>query len=405
MRGTTEIIKKELTRVFSDRKLIISLFILPAVLIVGIYYFIGQMQTTMMNDINEHKSIVYLMNAPEDIKDIINASGYYGDINYIDKNTDVTEIKDGILHGSVDLLVEFEDGFLDKINNSSEVIVPEIKTYYNNSEDYSSVARDNFVNNVLGTYKQELLVDRFGDINIISIFDVDRDPSTSIIVDNDKASGKAFGMLLPYFLTFMLFQGAMSLGIDAITGEKERGTMASMLLTPLKRKEIVMGKIISIAILSCLSALVYAVSMIVSLPVLFNGVMGDSSGMVVNFTPTQILMLLLIILTLVYLYVSIVTLTSVLAKTAKEAGTYLSPIYIIVLVAGMITMFTSNSDPTLSMYAIPVYGSAISIQGILSGDLTLLQFALTIAGSIGFSAILTAIITKAFNSEKVMFNA
>ena len=405
MRGTTEIIKKELTRVFSDRKLIISLFVLPAVLIVGIYYFIGQMQTTMMNDINEHKSIVYLMNAPKEIEGIIASTGYYGDITYIDKSTDVSEIKDGILLGSVDLLVEFEDGFLDKINNDSEIIVPEIKTYYNNSEDYSSVARDNFVNQVLGTYKEQLLVERFGDINILTIFDVDRDPSSSIIVDNDKASGKAFGTLLPYFLTFMLFQGAMSLGIDAITGEKERGTMASMLLTPLKRKEIVIGKIISISILSCLSALVYAISMIVSLPILFNGIMGEGSGIVVNFSPIQIGMLLIIILTLVYLYVSIVSLTSVLAKTAKEAGTYLSPIYIIVLVAGMITMFTSNSEPTLGLYAIPVYGSAISIQGILMGELTWVQFALTIGGSVGFSAILTALITKAFNSEKVMFNA
>lgn len=404
MKGTGHIIKKELTRVFSDKKLIVSLFILPAVIIVGIYYLIGQMQTTMMDDINKHKSVVYIQNAPEGIDSIMEQTKFSADITYLDKGKDTAPIKDEILHGETDLLVVFEDNFLEKIRNTEEITVPEVKTYYNNSEDYSNAARENFVSTVLAVYKQQLLMERFGDISIVSIFDVDRDISTSIIVDSEKASGKAFGMLLPYLLTFMLFQGAMSLGIDAITGEKERGTMASMLLTPLKRKEIVMGKIISVSLLSCLSALIYAISMIVSMPILLGG-MTNNTGFVVSFAPSQILMLLGIVLTLVYLYVGVVSLTSVMAKTAKEAAAYVSPIYIIVLVAGMITMFTGNSQPSLGMYAIPVYGSAISIQGILTGELTLLQFAMNIGGTVLVSTCITALITKAFNSEKIMFNA
>lgn len=404
--GTKYIIQKELKRVFTDRKLIISLFIMPAILIIGLYYLMGQLQTSMNNDISKHVSTVYIQNGPEDFKEVVTKYQFTANITYIDKTDDVTDIKKDVLDGKTDLLVIFEDDFMEKINNTNEVIVPEVKTYYNDSEDYSIVARSNFVEGILNLYKQELLMERFGDVKLISMFDIDKDPTTSVLVDNEKASGKLFGMILPYFLTMMLFQGAMSLGIDAITGEKERGTMASMLLTPLKRKEIVVGKIISISILSCLSGLVYAISMVASMPIMLKSSLGDNAdNLSMKFTPEQVIMLLLIVIALVYLYVAIVSLAAVLSKTAKEASTYVTPIYIVVLVAGMITMFTGNSETKDILYAIPVYGSALSMQGIFTGEITMSQFGLTILGTVVSSGILTFLITKAFNSERIMFNA
>lgn len=406
MSGVKYIIEKELKRVFTDKKLIVSLFIMPAILIIGLYYLMGQLQSTMSNDIKEHVSRVYIQNEPEGFKNLLNKYQYNADVTYLDKTSDISDIKKSILEGEIDLLVVFEDAFLEKINNTNEVIVPEVKTYYNDSEDYSIVARTNFVEGILNLYRQELLMERFGDINLISIFTIDKDPSTSVLVDKEKASGKFLGMLLPYFLTMMLFQGAMSLGIDAITGEKERGTMASMLLTPLRRKEIVVGKIISIAILASLSGLVYAVSMVVSMPIMLKGTLGDNADNVsIKFTPEQVVMLLVVVLALVYLYVAIVSLAAVLSKTAKEAATYVTPIYIIVLVAGMITMFTGNSEAVDILYGIPVYGSALSMQGIFTGEITMSQFGLTILGTVISSGVLTFLITKAFNSERIMFNA
>lgn len=408
MNGTKQIIKKELTRVFSDKKLIISLFVLPAVLIIGIYYFMGQMQSAMVDDIQKHVSSIYIQNAPEDLKDVIASAKLEANINYLGADSDLTGIKDGILKGTTDLLVTFEDDFLNKVKDyKSGGQIPEVKTFYNTSEDYSNSARNNFVDTILNAYQQKLLTERFGDINQLTVFHIDVDPDSSVIVDDKKASGKIFGTLLPYLITFMLFQGAMSLGIDAITGEKERGTMASMLLTPLKRSEIVVGKLISISILASLSAAIYAVSMIVAMPLMLGGFGGGDimEGLTITFSALQVIELLVIMLSLVYLYVGIVAFTSVLAKTAKEAAAYVSPIMIAVIVAGMATMFSGNGEKTLGMYAIPVYGSAISIQKILMGELTLQQFGATIGGTLLLAAIFTYFITKAFNSEKVMFNA
>lgn len=407
MNGAKHIIRKELTRVFTDKKLVISLFVLPAVLIIGIYYLMGQMQSAMMNDIEKHISTIYIQNEPEDFRDFVNKTGLDADITYLNPGDDITEFKENILHGVTDLLVVFEEDFLAKVENyETNGVIPEVKTYYNNSEDYSKSARNNFMNLVLSSYQQQLLSVRFGDLNQLTVFYVDKDPTSSIIVDNEKATGKLFGNLLPYFITFMLFTGAMSLGVDAITGEKERGTMASMLLTPLKRSEIVIGKLVSLSILSCLSAAVYAVSMIVSMPIMLKGLTGDISNQLsIKFSPIQVIQLLIILLTLVYMYVSVVSLLSVYARTAKEASAYISPIMIVVIVASMITMFTGNGEKELFMYGIPVYGSALSIQSILVGELTLARFGATVGGTVLLALIFTFFITKAFNSEKVMFNA
>lgn len=407
MNGTKQIIRKELNRVFSDKKLVFSLFILPAILMIGIYSLMGQMISGMMDDIEEHVPVMYVQNVPEGFDDYVKTTEFNAEIKYLEEGKDLSEIKNDIKEGNADLLVVFDTGFLDQITNYQEgSAIPQVKTFYNPSEDYSSEARTRFVDTVLSTYQQQLLSVRIGNLENIIVFHIDADNADSVIMDENKASGKELGMLLPYLITMLLFTGAMSLGVDAITGEKERGTMASMLITPLKRSEIVLGKLISLSILSCLSAVVYAGSMVVAMPMMLgNMTEGEIGNLGVSFSTLQILQLLTIMLVLVYLYVVIVVLISVFAKTAKEASTLVSPVMIVVIVAGMITMFQGNSTPALALFGIPVYGSAIAIQNLLVGELSSLQLFVNVGGTVAVAAILTALITKAFNSEKVMFNA
>lgn len=406
MNGIRCIVAKELTRVFKDKKLVVSLFILPVVIIIGIYSLMGYLASQQEADIEEHIPVMAIVNAPEGFNDVLTSLSYQADFITVQSESDIQEFKNGILEGENDILVVFDEGFLDSIKNYVEgSSIPEIKTYYNPSEDYSDRARTQFVDTVLASYKQQLLQERFGNLESLSVFNVDVDTDSSIIINEEKANGKIFGTLLPYLITFMLFAGAMSLGVDAITGEKERGTLASMLITPIKRRDIVLGKLISLSILSMLSAAVYAVGMIVAFPMMMKSMSGgEDLGLTMNFTIVQILQLLAIMLTLVFLYVGLVAGVAVFARTAKEAGTYVTPIYMVVLVAGMITMVSSGT-PESYFFAIPVYGSAISIQGLLTGELTAIQLGFTLLSNIGLGAILTALISSAFNNEKVMFNA
>ncbi|MDF2944777.1 MAG: putative rane protein [Herbinix sp.] len=407
MNGTKNIIKKELARVFNDKKLIFSLFIMPAVMIVGIYSLMGSLMSNMMSDIEEHIPTVYIQNAPEDLSEAITAAQYNGNIEYLNATDNTDALKDGILKGTVDLLVVFDEEFSNTIGayQAAGDPIPEVKTYFNSAEDYSAAARENFVNGVLNTYQQSVIAGRLGNMEQLQVFYIDKDPVTSNIVDEKKQDGRILGMLLPFLINIMLFAGAMGLGVDAITGEKERGTLSSMLVSPIKRGEIVFGKLISLAILSSISAAVYAISIVIAMPLLMNGISGgEVGGLSLNFSPVEMLQLLIIMIVVVYLYVSMVALVAVLAKTAKEANTYVMPVYILVMLGSLMT-YSGTGDSKVTNFFIPIYNSAVSIQNLLMGELTWAQFGATVGTIVVFATIITSLITRAFNSEKIMFNA
>lgn len=407
MNGIKTVAGKELARVFGDKKLVFSLFIMPVLLIFVLYSIMGKAMNSMQNDIETHTPIVYVENAPDGFDEFINTLGIDAETTYIEKGEkDQKQIQSKVRNGEADLVISFPENFKETVEGyQAGGEIPEIKTYYNPSEDYSREARSRYVNQVFPAYQQSFLAQRIDDLDSLTIFHVDLDESTSVIMDESAAGGKMLGMLLPYLIVMLLFTGPMSLGTDAIAGEKERGTMATMLVSPVKRGEIVIGKILGLSILSCLSALVYAVSVIISVPMMYGGMEVGGVKVSANFSILQMLQLLIIMLTLVYFYVSVVTLLAVFAKTVKEAGTYISPVYILVIVAGVFTMFAGNTQIPLPRFAIPVYGSAAAIQRLITGELSGAQFGTAILGLVVISGILTALITKAFNSEKVMFNA
>lgn len=406
MEGIRIVFLKELTRVFKDKKMVFSLFVLPVVLIVGMYSLIGTLMTNANKDIEEHEPIVYIQNAPEDFR-IFLEENYQTNVEYLEEEEDIKVVKEGVLQGNIDLLMVFEKNFLSSVNEYGVgAYIPQVKTYYNPSEEYSSTARNEYVSVILEGYRQELLAARIGDLSRITIFTIDTDNEEMIIQDNEKATGKMLGMLLPYFITLMLFAGAMSLGVDTITGEKERGTMASMLITPVKRSSIVLGKLFALMVLSGLSAATYVIAMVAAIPIMVKAFGGEDvlENISVGFTPGQIVQLALIMISLVFLYVAIIALVSVFAKTVKEGTTYITPIYIIVIAVGMITMYSTKEGNVYS-YLIPLYNSSVALKDLFARELSILEFFMTFLSSIVAGGVITGIIVKAFNSEKVMFNA
>ena len=405
-----DIFKKEIFRVFSDKKMIFSLFILPAVLMFGIYGLMGMLVKGMVSDVEEHVSTVYVQNAPDGFATLAGQNGYAdtAEITYLNADASaekLAEIKDEILAGGVDLFVIFDKEFLAKAGaytNAGDPI-PSVTVFYNSTQNYSSAARGNFNNMILAPLQTSLLQSRFGNLDLLTVFDTKEE----LIVNEDKANGEFLAMMLPYLITFLLFASAMGLCVDAIAGEKERGTMASMLLSPVKRSSIVFGKLFGLSVLSSLSSIVYAVSMIFAMPMMMGG-MEEEAGLPMNISlsPLQMVELLAVMVSLILLYVAALCLVSVFAKNAKEANAYVMPLYMIVLVLGITTMFSAGgSAPSQATYAIPVYGTALSIQGIVTNELSLMQFGCSVLGNIVCTLIIVAAVVKVFNNEKIMLNA
>ena len=109
----------------------------------------------------------------------------------------------------------------------------------------------------------------------------------------------------------------------------------------------------------------------------------------------------LLLIAIAFLYSGIIVLISVFAKDVKEANSYIMPVYMLILILGIVTMFTTQKVEGW-YYAVPVFNTALTLQGILTGEVTLVQYAVTLAETLLLGGVLIAVIARAFESEKVM---
>lgn len=413
---------KELRRVLFDKKMLFGLFVLPILLMAVIFGVMVMMVMNMQADIEAHQPKVVIVNAPEDFQSFLSGQKTEAELVYQqwedealekkdDSKTGVQKVKKEILEGDTDLMIFFPEDFSEQIlvleaeklydDSSSPVSVPQVKTYYNPSEDYSESAKQSF-DDLLEDYRLMLLEQRVGSLDKVQVFTVDSDNEEQVIQDDDKAGGKMLGAMLPYMICMLLFAGVMSFGADAFAGEKERGTLATLLVAPVKRSHIVYGKLLALMVLAALSALDYGISMLVSLP--FMAISMGGSGVSFHISFLQGCLLLAIIVSLVFVYVAIIGTCAVFAKNMKEASTFLTPAYLLVIVMGMMTMFVTGDTPTRS-YLVPLYGSSMALRNVLTQEISTPQALLTIGANLVIGMILAAIMSKAFDSERIMFDA
>ena len=400
MNGIKQIFQKEMARIFRDKKMVFSVFILPVAIMIGILMVTGTFQRRMLSNIEGHPPVVYVENEPESFQQFREAAEIK--VKPV-KEGEVEKVKEKILKGDVDLLLSFPENMDHKIAEyQTGDEIPEILPYYNPGEDYSKEAFDTVGGTLLETYRQVLLGQRVGNLEQIEIFKVDRESEAIQIKDEDKVNGKVLGMMLPYFITILLFAGAMGLGVDMITGEKERGTMASLLVTPVKRSSIVLGKVFALMALTGISSVIYVAAMVACMPIMaktMGGNIGD--GFKISMDVKQIIMLGALLIALSFLYSTLIALVSVFAKSMKEASSYIMPMYMLILVIGLSTMFSFGNTPE-SSYWIPVYNSSVVLKEILTQEVTILHYVITLLMTFGMGIILTGVIVKAFESEKVM---
>ena len=396
--GIMTILKKELRRVFGDKKMIFGMFIMPPLMMIIIFSLIGNTMGDMMEDVESHKSLVYFSNLDEKTEADLGSLAETMTIESV-KDGEMESLKEKLRSGEIDAIVELPDDFRDKIENYDRENIPNINIFYNPSEDNSEVAYRKLESIFDETIKKPIIKNRIKDEKILEVYTINKDTDATIFKE-EKMSGKALSMMLPYFIVIMLYSSIMGLAIDTFTGEKERGTMASLLLAPIKRTDIVLGKLIGLTIISMISSIAYVVSMSIVMPKAMS--FGQEAG--VKFTFSQFGQIALIMLSMAFLMVAMISIIATYSKNAKEAGTYIAPLYIVVIVAGVMTM-TSTGEVSPLQYLIPIYGSCIAIGRSIIAELTVTNLLYSIGSNLLIGLIFSYIVAKMFGSEKIMFNS
>jgi len=389
MKNILTVVKKEFARFFGDKRMLL-MTLLPAILIYAIYSLMGTAMQSMFHPDEEYSSWIYAVNMPDPILQPVQSAG----IRIVDIGAgEVDGAKEEILAKDADLCIIFPAGF-EELVTAYDVIsglpAPNVEMYFNsmepNSMDIFGRMRD-----ILDTYEE----------SISNKFDVNKGVERADLATAEDVSAGFISMLMPMLLMIFLFSGCMGLALESITGEKERGTLATLLVTPLKRSELAIGKILSLAALSFLSGLVMAASTILSLPKLMSGTDIIDTGI---YGAMDYVFLASIILTTLLLLVAVISIVSAFAKTVKEASAAVMPLMILVMLVGVTGMFGGGAQTEPIYYLIPIYGSVQSMSGIFSLDYSKTNIILSCLGNIAFACAGGFALTKMFNSEKIMFS-
>lgn len=399
MHNILTIFKKEFYRVMSDRRLIFTAILLPGLAIFVMYTFLGNAIGNQMEDVENHTIVLYTENMPDDFETLLTSGERTYEFHAF-SDGDFEIVKEGILDGDIDMLIRFPENFEAAIANYQDPnqTVPEVMTYYNPGEMYSSNAYG-IIASTLSTYRSAVSHDRFGED--IYVFFTDATNEDHVIIDQDRATGQGFASLLPMLIVMFLFSGAMSIGPDSIAGEKERGTIATLLVTPIKRSEVAIGKVLSLTVIALMSATSSFVGIMASLPNLMQGQELDAN----IYGIPEYASILVVLLATVLLIVGLVSLVSAYAKSIKEASMLILPFYFVAIIVGMSTMFNNGETATNPLlYAVPIFNSVNMLIGILTFDIVPLHFTIMVLSNLVYVVILVFIINKLFEAEQVMFS-
>ena len=396
MKNMLTVMKKELRRFLGDRRMLLTL-LLPGLLIYIVYSLMGGALSNAMGGGGDVQYRVLTHNLPESVQSITRQAGL--NITY-DACPDCTgehspeAIATGINEGGYHAYVVFPEKFDQAIaayDPASGQPAPEVMIYYNSSDAESAAAYSTLLA-LLGTL-ESTLANRF-DVNVSpdTVFDV---------ATEEDMTGMLFSMLMPLLLVILMFSSCMAMTAESIAGEKERGTIATLLITPIKRSELALGKIAALSIMSLLGGLCSFVGVLLALPKLMGGeAMGAVDASV--YTLGDYATILLVILSTILVFVSLIAVLSALANSVKEASTLVSPLMLVVTVIGVSGMFTGGAKSP-ALFLIPVYNSVQCISGVFSLDYAPLQILLTVVSNLVTAGLFVVLLTRLFNNERVMF--
>lgn len=378
------IVKKELLKFFGNTKLLFATIVLPGLVIYVLYNVLGMIMDRQENDLNFLKSTIEVVNMPDDLRDVFDEAGI---ISKEVEHASVDDIKQKITNDKETLLIVFPEGF-DIEEARKTGTCPNIEIYYNASAT-ESLNYYSYVKEVLTSYEDK----------ISNIFDINAGDKQYNMATEKKSMARTIAMVLPTLLMGLIFSACMPIAAESIAGEKEHGTIATLLVTPVKRHNLAMGKIISLSIMALGGAISSYVGTIFSLPRFLKT---SGTALISVYGVKEYVALFLTILSVIIVMVSVMSLVSACSKSIKEASTILSPFAAVVMLLGMICMIQKNVMTERWVYLIPLFNNIQEIYNILNFENSSLNFALMFGSNLLYAGVCVAVLSLLFKNEKII---
>ncbi|MCL1799568.1 MAG: ABC transporter permease [Eggerthellaceae bacterium] len=403
--GFFSVVAKELKRVFTDRRMVLTVVLLPGILIFVMYSIMGEALGRLYQVDEDYRAQAYAVNLPASFEALSEPAG----LAFSEAGAgEVAGIKADIAEGSSDLLVVFPADFEASISaalsgspggpggpGSPGGTIPDVQVFFN-AGNIESYAAFEITAALLDAYKNAAL----------PLFSVNAaDEEFNLAAGSDNPATMYLSSVLPMLILLLLFSGGMGIATESIAGEKERGTIATLLVTPLKRWELAFGKIVSISVVALASGTSSFLGIMLSLPKLLTtemmGVSGE--GLSFGYGFGEYALLFVVIVATVLLFVGVISIVSAFAKTVKEASTLTMPLMILVIFVSLSGLIFPGGQSDWWVYLIPAYNSTQCLNGIFSFNIESWQVLITVCVNVLATGLCVFFLTRMFNNERIMF--
>ena len=389
------IFKKELTDVLRDRRTLFFMIVIPVIVMPLIFIGSIKFQEYQSKKSDEKVLNIGLINKTSDsqIRDyLLDQKGVY-----LVEDIDLDSLELGIKNDSLQGGLYINKNFINDISTNG---MGEVEVYYKSS-DLMSKAK-NRIYNALDIYKNEVVSERLSEFNVdkglLEPLDIiNKDMSTK-----KETIGKAVGGLIPYMLVIFIFLGAMYPAIDLGAGEKERGSLETLLSSPATKFEITVGKLMVVSLAGMVSGLISVVG--ISAPFYFIGNIPDQikSTVLEIISPFIIVSVIILMIPIAIFFASMLLSISFYARSFKEAQSLMGPLNIIIIVPLMLTLGPGIEIDHITAL-IPLINVGLLTKEILAGSAQPIYFIETLSSLLFFAAIGFRFSVYWFNKENTIF--
>ncbi|NRQ41546.1 ABC transporter permease [Rheinheimera sp. YQF-2] len=393
---------KELTELMRDKKTLIFVILLPIFIFPVIFGVMGLVLSSTTNKAMQEQHRYVIINAQQ-APEFADALFYHKNFKQLttDKTTEA-ELVDAIRNDEFDVAIVVPADFSAKRQLVEQA---QWQVIYNQSSQFDFMYR--YFTDLLADFNEQLQRDTLTQLNV--------DPAklAAIIkpVDVQKVDtaakreniGEKFGAVIAYILIPLCLLGASYPAIDMGAGEKERGTLETLLICPISRVSIVLGKFLTVLTTGLVGALITVGSFGI-----WGAIIGSFGGMAVvqeamsAIAITELLLIFSLLLPISAVFAALLLAISIYARTFKEAQNYISPLSIMIflpLVAAMMPGVELNGKTAL----VPIMNVALAIKELIKGTADYAMLALIFGSTLVLAAVAIGFCVHWFQQEKVLF--
>ncbi|HEC92116.1 MAG TPA: ABC transporter permease [Candidatus Atribacteria bacterium] len=389
------ILVKELVGTIRDRRTVMAMVIIPLIfyplLFTGIGYF-NKLGNTKSEEAISHIIIYGGEFAPQLVKCL-----------HDNEKIEILNIKDDpsfkLKKGDVQAVLEIPSDFKYKIDQGAAV---KLILKYDATEAKSRIAQKR-VNQIMEKYKSEIILQRLSQLGLKEEFITPIILEEENIATAEKTASSFLAVLLPYLIIILIFAGAMHTAVDITAGEKERGTIATLLVSQISRLEIVLGKCFVVMLISFTSMVLGLLGLTLAFlsgASIAGGIEGAKFGISIN----TIFLIFLVLLPLVGLASAVLVMVGIFARNIREASSYITPIYMLTIFLGIISI-SQGIELTDKMFLVPILNSSFVFKELLMGKIYWEHIITTFSANTIIAGFALLKATRLFSKEEVLFRS